>query len=262
MSLPHAVYIGISILTPRNSDGPTPSEKSKQILSVIPILPGQTFEECMPIPPTRRSRESARSGRLRDLKALDGTADAGVSQVPPSQVLNPNIPGNHLIDFRQNETSVPIQVPAQAIPVNPAAPIPVPIVTRAAPTSLETPVPVPPVAQKGPLRSTEPVPVPPVAHGSPLPPVPPSPAPATAQGAPIYPTQHVPLPADLQAAQVENGGHAQKHMEATLAGTATGSNGKLGGQSPLLDFHKDLGQSLRRADSDTKSLDEFVDAEG
>lgn len=255
MSLPHALYIGISILTPSNSDGATPAEKSKQILSVIPILPGQTFEECIQIPPTRRSRESARSGRLQDLQALDGTADAGVSQVPPLQVLNPNVPGNDLIDFGQNETSVPVQVPAQAIPVNPAAPVPVPIVTRMTPASPGAPVPVPPVAQAAPVRSTEPVPVPPVVLVNPTPLV-------TAQGTPVYPTQHVPLPADLLAAQVENGGHAQKHMEATLAGTATASNGKPGAQSPLLDFHKDLGQSLRRADSDTKSLDEFVDAEG
>jgi hypothetical protein len=66
----------------------------------------------------------------------------------------------------------------------------------------------------------------------------------------------------LLAAQVENGGAAQREIEATLAQTATANNGKPGSQSPLLDFHKDLGQSLRRTDSDATSIDEFVDAEG
>lgn len=182
----------------------------------------------MPIPPSRLSRESTRNSRLHDLQALDDPSAAGVLRVPVAPAVNANAQGNDLIDFGQNEAPVPVQAPAQATPVHPAAPVPPPTATQ----------------------------------GAPIYPTPHAPVPTTAQGTSIHTTPHVPLPADLLAAQVENGGRAQSQIEATLAETATGNNGKPGSQSPLLDFHKDLGQSLKRADSDTRSLDEFVDAEG
>lgn len=62
-----------------------------------------------------------------------------------------------------------------------------------------------------------------------------------------------PVPADLQA---------QQEVERRLAETATGAKATPG---LLLDFHKGLGEALpavKRVDSETKSLDEFVDAEG
>lgn len=198
----------------------------------------------MPIPPSRMSRESTRSSRLHDLQALDDPSAAGVLRVPVAPISN-KAQGNDLIDFGQDGAPVPAQAPAQAAPIHPAAPVP-----------------VSGVAQGAPIYTTAPVPPPAATQGAPVYPTPHPPVPTTAQGAPVHPTPHVPLPADLLAAQVENGGRAQNQIEATLAETATGNNGKPRFQSPLLDFHKDLGQSLKRADTDTKSLDEFVDAEG
>ena len=259
MFSPHLLYCGsISILTRSNSDGATPAEQSKQILAVIPILPGQSFEERMPIPPSRMSRESARGGRLQDLRALDDPLALGVSEsrVP---VLPPmvNAPGNDLIDFGQDGAPVPVQAPVQAAPIHPGAPVPVPAVAQGAPVYSRAPVPTPAA-----VHPTAYAPVPATAQGVPVYPEPHAPVPATAQGVAVYPTPDVPLPADLMAAQVDQGGRAQRQMESTLAETATGDSGKPGSQSPLLDFHKDLNQSLRRADSDTRSIDEFVDAEG
>ncbi|KAJ8070458.1 hypothetical protein OCU04_000832 [Sclerotinia nivalis] len=82
--------------------------------------------------------------------------------------------------------------------------------------------------------------------------------------------QHV--PADLHAAQTQNNGQQQKDLERTLQSTSTvqGQN-----QSPLIDFHDDLRKdlptatdtqgtatsTLYRQDTDTHSIDEFVDAE-
>lgn len=196
----------------------------------------------MPIPPSRLSRETIRSGKLRDLQAF---SDASAARVTAQQAVNADTQGNDLIDFGQHNSSVPVQAPAQAAPVHPTAPVPVPA-----------------VAQGAPVHSTAPIPPYATAQGANVHPVPQAPVPTTAQGAPVHQGPHVPLPADLLAAQLENGGQAQRHLEATLAETATGSNGKPGSQGPLLNFHKDLGQSLQRTDSDTKSLDEFVDAEG
>ncbi|OBT47604.1 hypothetical protein VE00_02946 [Pseudogymnoascus sp. WSF 3629] len=249
---------GLDWILNADIDGATPAEQSKQILAVIPILPGQSFEERMPIPPSRISRESARGGRLQDLRALDDPLAVGVSEsrvpVPPPMV---NAPANDLIDFGQDGAPVPVQAPVQAAPIHPGAPVPVPAVAQGAPVYSKAPVPTPAA-----VHPTAYAPVPVTAQGVPVYPTPHAPVPATAQGVPVYPTLHVPLPADLMAAQVDQGGRAQRQMESTLADTATGDSGKPGSQSPLLDFHKDLNQSLRRADSDTRSIDEFVDAEG
>jgi hypothetical protein len=76
-----------------------------------------------------------------------------------------------------------------------------------------------------------------------------------------------PLPADLHHAQTEHDRKLQKDLEATFAATSTSqSNGT------LLDFHNDLAADLptvplaatvvKRHNSDTDSIDEFVDAEG
>lgn len=77
------------------------------------------------------------------------------------------------------------------------------------------------------------------------------------------------IPADLHAAQTLNNGQQQKDLEKTLRETST--ERKTQGDS-LIDFHQDLkkdlpslegqGGALRRHDTDTSSLDEFVDAEG
>ncbi|OBT82802.1 hypothetical protein VE02_09019 [Pseudogymnoascus sp. 03VT05] len=251
---------GLDWILNADIDGATPAEQAKQILAVIPILPGQSFEERMPIPPSRMSRESARGGRLQDLQALDDPLAVGVSEtrVPvPPQVINANVQGNDLIDFGQDGAPVPVQAPVQGAPIHPGAPVPVPAVAQGAPVYSKAPVPTPAA-----VHPTAYAPVPATAQGVPVYPTPHAPVPATAQGVPVYPTPHVSLPADLMAAQAEHGGRAQKQMETTLAETATGDNGKPGSQSPLMDFHKDLKQSLRRADSDTRSIDEFVDAEG
>lgn len=80
------------------------------------------------------------------------------------------------------------------------------------------------------------------------------------------PTQQLQIPADLKAAQTENNGQRQKDLESTLRSTSTSPPPR--GQSTLIDFHNDLkedlpdGHTLKRKDTDTDSLDEFVDAEG
>lgn len=76
-------------------------------------------------------------------------------------------------------------------------------------------------------------------------------------------------PVDLYAAQTQNGGQQQKDLEGRLKSTSTSS---VNNQEPLIDFHQDLkkdlptvgadGHALKRQDTDTQSLDEFVDAQG
>lgn len=77
------------------------------------------------------------------------------------------------------------------------------------------------------------------------------------------PVEHA--PADLRAAQTENGGQQQAELERKLRNTSSIKDD--GG--PLIDFHDDLKQNLpgnnqksimKREDTDTRSLDEFVDA--
>ena len=81
------------------------------------------------------------------------------------------------------------------------------------------------------------------------------------------PTQQLQIPADLKPAQIENNGQRQKDLESTLRSTST-SPPPHGRQGTLIDFHNDLkkdlpdGHALNRKDTDTDSLDEFVDAEG
>jgi hypothetical protein len=72
------------------------------------------------------------------------------------------------------------------------------------------------------------------------------------------------IPADLKAAQTENDGQKQKDLENTLKSTSTSSK-----EGPLIDFQQDLKANLpeaeqhrlKRQDTDTNSLDEFVDAQ-
>lgn len=71
------------------------------------------------------------------------------------------------------------------------------------------------------------------------------------------------FPADLKAAQTQNNGQEQKDLEHTLRSTSTERDNK----ESLIDFHEDLKENLpkadpilKREDTDTKSLDEFVDA--
>lgn len=84
-------------------------------------------------------------------------------------------------------------------------------------------------------------------------------------------SQHV--PADLQAAQAQHNGQQQKNLERTLQSTST-AQGQT--QGSLIDFQDDLRKdlpaatdaqgtatsALYRQDTDTHSVDEFVDAEG
>lgn len=78
-------------------------------------------------------------------------------------------------------------------------------------------------------------------------------------------TQQPLIPADLKAAQTLNGGQQQKDLEQTLRSTSTSPPPNEGS---LIDFHDDLKKdlpevnTLKRQDTDTKSMDEFVDAEG
>jgi len=78
----------------------------------------------------------------------------------------------------------------------------------------------------------------------------------------IQPAPH--LPNDLQVAQTQNGGIQQKQLEQTLLSTSI----QPANDGPLIDFHQDFrrvlpdGTVLKRHDTETKSLDEFVDAEG
>ncbi|KAI9650493.1 Oxysterol-binding protein OBPa [Ciborinia camelliae] len=81
------------------------------------------------------------------------------------------------------------------------------------------------------------------------------------------------IPADLHAAQTQNNGQQQKDLERTLQSTSTAQGQN---QSSLIDFQDDLRKdlpaatdtqgtasaTLYRLDTDTHSLDEFVDAEG
>ncbi|KAF4637045.1 hypothetical protein G7Y89_g1046 [Cudoniella acicularis] len=73
------------------------------------------------------------------------------------------------------------------------------------------------------------------------------------------------IPADLHAAQTVNNSQQQKDMERTLQTTSIANEGS------LIDFHDDLKASLpqvnhtvplKRLDTDTQTLDEFVDAQG
>lgn len=71
-------------------------------------------------------------------------------------------------------------------------------------------------------------------------------------------------PADLHAAQTQNGGQRQKDLEGKLKSTSTSS---VNNTDSLIDFHQDLKKdlptaALTRQDTDTNSLDEFVDAQG
>jgi hypothetical protein len=89
--------------------------------------------------------------------------------------------------------------------------------------------------------------------------------------APMKPAEH--FPADLKAAQTAQGGKEQVALENELAATATSNatssslaaakDVPAGGA--LLDFHEDLAMAVPkiiREDTDTKSVDEFVDARG
>ncbi|KAL3424870.1 oxysterol binding protein [Phlyctema vagabunda] len=72
------------------------------------------------------------------------------------------------------------------------------------------------------------------------------------------------FPPDLQAAQTQNGGAEQKNLEQLLQSTSN----ERGKKDSLIDFHDDLKRdlppvntpTLLREDTDTKSVDEFVDA--
>ena len=67
-----------------------------------------------------------------------------------------------------------------------------------------------------------------------------------------------------------NNGQLQKDLEETLRSTST--EPQPGNQGSLIDFHDDVKKDLpvmdgehnklKRQDTDTQSLDEFVDAEG
>jgi hypothetical protein len=66
--------------------------------------------------------------------------------------------------------------------------------------------------------------------------------------------------------QTQNNGQQQKELEQTLRSTSTSPPPEKG---VLIDFHEDLKSNLpgeqhklKRQDTDTQSLDEFVDAEG
>lgn len=94
---------------------------------------------------------------------------------------------------------------------------------------------------------------------------------SAATPAQTQPAQPV-LPADLHLAQTQNNGQQQKELERTLRSTSKSPDSSQGG---LVDFHSDLKKALPlaenkksestsatlvREDTDTKSLDEFVDA--
>lgn len=73
------------------------------------------------------------------------------------------------------------------------------------------------------------------------------------------------LPDDLKAAQTQNGGQQQLAMEQSIRETSTDRKN----EDALIDFHGDLQKSLPKAepsllrqDTDTQSVDEFVDAQG
>jgi hypothetical protein len=73
------------------------------------------------------------------------------------------------------------------------------------------------------------------------------------------------IPADLHAAQTQNNGQQQKDLEQMLRSTSTSPPPN---KESLIDFHDDLKRglpdihTLKRQDTDTQSVDEFVDAQG
>ncbi|QSZ31241.1 hypothetical protein DSL72_000804 [Monilinia vaccinii-corymbosi] len=78
------------------------------------------------------------------------------------------------------------------------------------------------------------------------------------------PAQYQQIPVDLHAAQTPNNDQQQKDLERILQSTSTVQGQH---QSSLINFHDDLKKDLpvatdTRRDTDTQSLDEFVDAEG
>jgi hypothetical protein len=66
------------------------------------------------------------------------------------------------------------------------------------------------------------------------------------------------LPTDLKLAQTKHNGQQQKDLEDALSATSISPPPPTGA---LVDFHDDLKSTLKREDTDTKSVDEFVDAE-
>jgi oxysterol-binding protein-related protein 8 len=74
------------------------------------------------------------------------------------------------------------------------------------------------------------------------------------------------MPSDLLLAQTQNNGQQQKDLEKTLRATSKSPPQK----GTLIDFHEDMnkdlpkldGSTLKRQDTGSSSLDEFVDAEG
>jgi len=122
-----------------------------------------------------------------------------------------------------------------------------------------------PPAQENHVPSSEKLPTPPTVASQP---------PVPAQGDLVdlgqndaLPAQQYMPPADLHAAQTLNNDQKQRDLEETLRSTSALPNPKRNTGS-LVDYHDDLRMNLpevnklKRQDTDTQSLDEFLDAEG
>lgn len=184
------------------SDGATPEEQAKQILSICPILINQNYHERMPIPPSRASRqsmESLRSNRSfqkqhHENDPISMSASQHLAGIPQEQ--------DDLIDVSQDGGQ---QVIPEASFSGPAK-------------SMTEPVPVT-VAQFTDYSTSTPTP------------------PNDASQAPLRP-QPVLRPTDLHEAQTVDDGQAQKEMESQLAKTGVPAHQEQ--PSALKDFHNEL----------------------
>ncbi|EPE28032.1 Oxysterol-binding protein-like protein [Glarea lozoyensis ATCC 20868] len=211
-----------------NIDGDTPEKQVEQILAITPILPGQKPNQKNQIPPSHQQAAEKSAAEKSTTENSTATAATATPSPPPST---------------QNLPPAPLASAGN---------------TKATPSPISTP-------KAAPISSPK---VAPISHENDLvdfgqnDSAPPQKSAIQSQ-----------MPADLYAAQTQNGGQKQKELEQTLLSTSTSRENQGG---PLLDFHDDLKRdlpaggtetekarhaALLRKDTDTDSLDEFVDAE-
>jgi hypothetical protein len=195
----------------------------EQILAITPILPGQKSTQKNQIPPYHQTEKST---------AENSTATSSPPQSATSQTF-PQAPSTSSGN------------------------------TRAQPSPISTP-------KAAPLSSSNATPV---SGGHDL--VDFGQNDGASAAPPQQPTIQFQMPSDLIAAQTQNGGQQQRELENTLHATGTSRENEGG----LIDFHRDLRKELpgnhateaqkahqaallKRKDTDTDSVDEFVDAQG
>jgi hypothetical protein len=205
------------------SDGKTAEEQIKQILAIAPVIKGQHFSERMPIPPSRQSRQS-----MEDLRSRSQSEPHPYDQQPEEygSVRSQNLVQQPQQPQPQQNNVVP---PANENDLIDFGQNDTPLQTAQANAKVAqqaaNPTQEVPISQLDEMKTPTPVP-----------------------------------------AQIDP---AQRQLEEMLTGTASTVPAK--NPSALQDFHNDLHKSLpeadkpqdmlKREDTDTHSVDEFVDAQ-